>query len=595
MRILGIHCETHESAIALLENGELTFAASEERYSRRKMDTAAPVVALQRCLANRGISAKDIDVVAVSGFGPPKNWLMYALSFVRQKRFVNWQDMATCRFMRRDREVLLRGVTAVAANLAFCTGAPQFGALYLSRMAQIKRALRGFKGEYVFVPHHIGHAAGACYSSGHETALSVVMEGYDWEHTFGIDLFDAGILRPVARTPWPHSAGYFYALVTQILGFNYLRHAGKITGLAAYGDPTRLYDKVAKLIWTDGMELRTSPLIYTLLDEYISSRRMPAYFAGDSKEDLAAAFQRRLEDVCVEVVTRAVQETGRSQLVLSGGVAANVLLNRRILRISGVSGVHVHPAMSDAGQAVGAAAHVHASSEGKAGRRTTRRLNDVYLGEDYSDTQIRQALESSGVIFERVSDPEVRVASLLANKKVVARFSGRMEYGPRALGNRSVLCHAEDNSVNAWLNQRLERTEFMPFAPTILYEDRHLYLTGLDGAENAAEFMTIAVDCTDRMKRECPAVVHIDGTARPQLIRREVNPSYYRILEEYKKIAGVGVLLNTSFNMHEEPIVCSPDDAVRSFLRGHLDYLAIGNYIAQSRADAMKVAHAGPV
>ncbi len=577
MRVLGVHCETHESSIALLEDGEVTFAAAEERYSRKKMDTAAPVLAIRQCLAARGLRPSDLDVVAVSGFGPPRNWFGYASSFVRQKHFARWRDICSCRYMRQNREVQLRGVTAVLANAAFCTGLPQFAVLYLARMAQVKQELSGFRGNYVYVPHHLGHAAGACYSAGFPSALSVVIEGYDWLHTLAIDRYDGGESQSIARTPWPHSPGYFYMLATVMLGFNYLRHAGKITGLAAYGDPAAAYDKVKNLIWVEGMELRTSPLIFTLSQEYALIGKIPQYFAGFSPADLAAAFQRRLEDVCVDVVTQAVTRTGSSRVVLSGGVAANVLLNKRILAIPGVEDLHVHPAMSDAGQAFGAAAHAYCQAT--PGRPRSRKLEHVYLGEEYSDAAIAAALRDSGVCFKRIDDIEAAVARLLAQRQVVARFNGRMEYGPRALGNRSVLCHTGERDVNDWLNQRLQRTEFMPFAPSVLYEDRHEYLLDIDRAENAAEFMAIAVDCTERMKRECPAVVHLDGTARPQLVRREVNASYHRILTEFKALTGVGVLLNTSFNMHEEPIVCSPADAIRAFQCGRLDHLAIGNYL----------------
>ena len=173
------------------------------------------------------------------------------------------------------------------------------------------------------------------------------------------------------------------------------------------------------------------------------------------------------------------------------------------------------------------------------------------------------------------------VAELIHSGKVVARFDGRMEYGPRALGNRSIMYHAREPEVNQWLNHRLGRTEFMPFAPVTLYEDRENCYHNIKGAEHAAEFMTVTFDCTDQMKKDCPAAVHVDGTARPQLIRREVNQGYYDILKEYQKISGISSLINTSFNMHEEPIVCSPYDAIRAFLDGDLDYLAIGQHLVK--------------
>jgi carbamoyltransferase len=177
---------------------------------------------------------------------------------------------------------------------------------------------------------------------------------------------------------------------------------------------------------------------------------------------------------------------------------------------------------------------------------------------------------------------EPEIARLLADGRVVARFNGRMEFGPRALGNRSILYHCSDPTVNDWLNKRLERTEFMPFAPATIEDEAESSFVGLSGAEHAAEFMTIIFDCSDEFRASCPAAVHVDGTARPQIVRQATNPSFHRVLEEYRKLTGVGTVVNTSFNMHEEPIVCSPEDAVRAFLLGHLDYLAIGHYVVEN-------------
>ena len=204
----------------------------------------------------------------------------------------------------------------------------------------------------------------------------------------------------------------------------------------------------------------------------------------------------------------------------------------------------------------------------------------VYLGPDYSDAEIRQELEKEDVEATRYDDVEAEIARLLSNNAIVARFNGRMEYGPRALGNRTILYQPTDPTLTVWLNESLQRTEFMPFAPVVMAEHAERCFVGLKGAEDTARFMTITFDCTEWMAENCPAVVHIDNTARPQLVSLDDNPSMYRILENYHRITGLPVLINTSFNMHEEPIVCSPYDAIRAFKLGHLDYLAIGNWIA---------------
>jgi carbamoyltransferase len=308
-------------------------------------------------------------------------------------------------------------------------------------------------------------------------------------------------------------------------------------------------------------------------DNYLA-RALAAEFP---KIDVAAAYQTVLEEVACRYVQPYLEQTGADAVVLSGGVAANVKLNQRIHEIPGVRRIYIHPNMGDGGCGTGAALLecVHHGVQPEI-------LRDVYLGPDYSDEQLESALRAEGLAFERLDDIEPEIARLVARDKIVARFNGRMEYGPRALGNRSILYQAIDPAVNQWLNARLARTEFMPFAPATLYEDRHQCYDHVDGGEFTAQFMTITFNCTPWMLKSCPAAVHIDGTARPQLVTEATNPSFYRILSEYKKITGLPSMINTSFNMHEEPIVCSPQDAIRSFLQGHLDYLAMGSYLAKS-------------
>ena len=203
----------------------------------------------------------------------------------------------------------------------------------------------------------------------------------------------------------------------------------------------------------------------------------------------------------------------------------------------------------------------------------------VYYGPDYSDADIKRALDAAELRYERFDDAEDKIGELLANDYIVGRFNGRMEYGPRALGNRSVLYPAKEPEVNQWLNHQLGRTEFMPFAPAALMEAGPRLFKNLSGCEKAAEFMTVTFDCTDEMKRLCPAAVHVDGTARPQLVSEKTNKSFHRIIKAYEARSGIPSVINTSFNMHEEPIICSPEDAVRAFLLGNIDYLAAGSFV----------------
>jgi carbamoyltransferase len=264
----------------------------------------------------------------------------------------------------------------------------------------------------------------------------------------------------------------------------------------------------------------------------------------------------------------------------AGGVFANVKLNQRVHELENVRSLFVHPGMGDEGLALGAAFAVNAAlSKTVSLRADSLKLTDVYFGPYFSSREIEEAIVREGLNAEYLPDIERRIAELLARGHVVARFDGRMEYGSRALGNRSILYQPTDPTVNDWLNKRLKRTEFMPFAPVTLDDFADQCYENLDGARYPAKFMTITFNCTDWMKQHCPAVVHVDGTARPQLVDEETNPSYARILQEYHKLTGLPCVINTSFNMHEEPIVCTPTDAVRAFNDGGLDYLAMGNYL----------------
>ncbi|MCX6710286.1 MAG: carbamoyltransferase, partial [Candidatus Woesearchaeota archaeon] len=199
----------------------------------------------------------------------------------------------------------------------------------------------------------------------------------------------------------------------------------------------------------------------------------------------------------------------------------------------------------------------------------------------YSDAYIKNFLKAKNLKFKYYKHIEIKIAELLSEGKIVARFAGKMEYGPRALGNRSILCQATDKKINNWLNKRLKRTEFMPFAPSVLKEEANNCFKNLKGAEYSAEFMTITFYCTDLMRKKAPAVVHVDNTARPQIVSEKNNPSFYKILKQYRNISGIPAIINTSFNMHEEPIVCSPEDALSTFLKAGLDYLAIGSYLVR--------------
>jgi carbamoyltransferase len=308
--------------------------------------------------------------------------------------------------------------------------------------------------------------------------------------------------------------------------------------------------------------------------------RLPADW---TKEDLAASIQVLSEEVARDCVGHWVRRTGRRNVALAGGLFANVRINEEIHALPEVERTFVHPGMSDEGLAVGAALALQGEADRRRGRPyEPRALDHVYLGSAFGAGEIASAVRAAGLkATHHPGAIEVEVARQLSLGKVVARFDGAMEYGPRALGNRSILYQPGDPSVNDWLNELLRRTEFMPFAPASLAEHTAQLYQDPAGAEDTARFMTVTFHCTPWMAERCAGVVHVDNTARPQIVRREDNPSYHRIIEEYARRTGVPVIINTSFNIHEEPIVRTPQDAIRAFLDSALDYLAIGEVLVE--------------
>ena len=463
----------------------------------------------------------------------------------------------------------------ILREIIIATGIPTFLYRDLIPRLVLKRELQGYKGKYSYVHHHLAHLYSAYYTSGWNECLVMAVEGSGLNETMSIFKVADGKWTQLMRSRLPNSAGRFYELVTQLLGFNLYRHAGKVTGLAAFGNPEKAYNVVKDLISVEGksLNLNVSKFFKWQIGYYLR-HQLPPELSSYSKEDIAAAFQKRLEECILEIVQKVIQETGIKKLAVAGGVLANVKLNQKLHELKEIDEIHIHQAMGDDGLAVGGALREAAESGFE-----TPRLLKVYLGPDFSSDKILSVLKKHNVEYTKEKNIEKKLARILVDGKVIARFNGRMEYGPRALGNRSILYQTTDKSVNDWLNKRLKRTEFMPFAPVTLEEYREKCYKNVKGAEYPARFMTITFECTDYMKKVSPAVVHVDNTARPQIIRKEDNPSYYRIVEEYFKITKIPSLVNTSFNMHEEPIVCTPEDAVRAFLSSELDYLAMGDYL----------------
>jgi carbamoyltransferase len=446
------------------------------------------------------------------------------------------------------------------------------------------KAISRIPCEKVFVGHQEAHASSVFWGSGFEESLCLTYDGgmfndlwfgglYRCSKTDGItplDRFDALLYAKVTT---------LYAFVTALLGFVPLRHEGKITGLAAYGKPT---DRCRKLLkkWfeQDYFELETCLQYVNIYDDYAipqlfpSSKKLISFRAqieGISREELAATIQDFSEKHILQILSNARSlEWGSANICLAGGLFANVKINQKVVE-SGFDKLFVAPPMTDEGTALGAAWHVISGLD----KFKPQSLHTMFLGPAYSEVDVLATVKKENIIFNVPEKPARTIAELLAQGSIVAVFQGAAEFGPRALGNRSILAQATEVGINQSLNERLNRTEFMPFAPMTRVEDAELCYNGIEHVRHAAEFMTVTVNCTEIMKKTCPAVVHVDGTARPQLVNAEANLFMHQVLTFYKKLTNNLAIVNTSFNVHEEPIVCSPEDALRGFFESGLDYL----------------------
>jgi carbamoyltransferase len=554
MRILGISSLDKESTVTLVENGKIVAAISEERITRVKQQAWFPLRSLETIFAQYQLKSADIDRVAFAFLPVDQEWSLRRQRYWESVRFASKHfSLSSILHILNYSRIMLRSTIHTKIHLSLIKGLEYYDLL----------------DKLVYVHHHQAHAAAAYFTSGFRECLVVTMDALGSGASGGVYLAQPETgPRLIYQIPFPNSPAIFYQRLTAALGFTPDRHEGKVLGLAAFGNPNTDYPRVRKRFLAEPGQL----FFKDPMNPFFEYRMKKKY----TREDLAAVYQRILEEIVCDFISYYLKKYKQTRVALAGGLFANVKANQRIAELREVEEIFIHPGMGDVGVGTGAALQVAFDHD----RIRSYYLKDVYLGPEYTDGEIKEALDKYGLKYERVDEIERPIAQLLANGKIVGRFHGRMEYGPRALGSRSILVQATDANINDSLNKKLKRTEFMPFAPVILMEDaskcfKGIYKKGL----HAATFMTTTFDCSDFMRGAMPAAVHVDGTARPQLITEEINASYYKIVKEYKKLTGIPGIINTSFNMHEEPIVSSPDDAIRSFLEGSLDYLAIGNFL----------------
>jgi carbamoyltransferase len=553
---LGInYSEMHDSAACIARDGHILFAVAEERLSRLKHDARFPSLSIEACLAAAGVRADQLDFVCF-GWPPAIEAMKHDLKCMATGALpLTYIDL----------------VSTVRRNLNHTrkqNGKKQFLARFPT------------KAQFRFVEHHLAHAISAYSFSGFDDAAVLVLDGRGaWEASslwHGRD----GRLEHVWTIPWPNSLGLFYAQFTQYLGFQPYSDEWKVMGLAPYGEPgINLRD----FIIPDDNPYKVSTRL--LLDDKpaplagITARLGPQREAEseiDPKhKNLAFAVQDACEEAMMTLARAAVAKTGSRNICLAGGVALNSKANGKILSSGIVDRIFVQPAAGDDGVCLGAALAPYLDNGGKL---PMHKMRHAYLGAENSDEEIEKALTTYKLRATRVGDPAAAAAEMLANGKILGWVQGRMEFGPRALGARSILADPRDPEMNAKVNNAVKFREWWrPFAPSMLAEVAGEYI------ESATDspFMILTAQVKPEKRSVIPSVTHVDGSARPQTVERDVNPLYWRLIREFGNRTGVPVVMNTSFNLRGEPIVSTPTDAVRTFFSSGMDALVIGSFVVE--------------
>jgi len=580
MTIIGITL-THDGTISVIKNGEHIFSLAEERINRIKFSLGFPFGGLRYIIENDIIKPHEVSAVAIASDIFIKDWARtFAFLLTEDKKYYDIQnDKPPQDFYINDSE------WEKISSDEECRR-------YVEKKIRNILDAEGVSAPIFYFDHHLCHAAGAYVSGGRSEALAITLDGEGDLKSGTVNICRNGTIKTIGSVPDKWSIGWLYSEVTRRCGFKTNRHEGKITGLAAYGDPRSGWKLLRnEVILRNGLIYFPRSSWLRMSWEHIKTKLWITPYAVThwrsiindlshlENKDLAAATQYTLEKRVSEFVDYWTKKTDISHVVASGGVFANVKLNQSIAELDSVDSFFVFPNMGDGGNAYGAAILAHKKLTNEALK--PKKINNMYLGPKYSNSEIESLLKKHPEFSYRKSEDVVKeTALLIADKKIIGWFQGSMEYGPRALGNRSILAHPTDPTINAWLNKRMKRTEFMPFAPSCLYEEADdIFDIGKSMMKFPAEFMTITFQMKDAWIKKAPAVAHVDGTARPQLVRKDVNRRYHELISEYKRITGLPILINTSFNVHEEPIVMSPEDALASLKTGVIDVLIMEDYV----------------
>lgn len=578
MYILGINSVFHDSSAVILKDGKLLAAAEEERFTHIKHGKRPipfstyqiPFYAIDYCLKTAKIDLKDIDHIAYS-FNP---YLLIEETKAKAPTIEIPLNMNGFHRNGHDPWETLFLSSIINAPGQLVDGWPHH---LQQRFVDSKIS----DWQWHFVDHHIAHAASAYYPSPFKSAAVLTLDGRGERATTTYSVGRGNELNRISQVDMPHSLGLLYERITTHLGFLHSSDEYKVMALASYGKPTfvKEFREIIQLTGNGN---------YVINDENLEERFGPARLRNapfvDHHFNIAHSLQKVLEESVIELTDWLHKETGEESLCMAGGVALNCVMNSRIKQHGTFKNIWVQPAAGDSGTALGAAIWVDIEQR-KPGERDTKidfQMTHAYWGPSYSDDEIETFLKKVKINYREMQDPATETAELLADNKIIGWFQGPMEFGPRALGSRSILASPIDPSMQARLNDIKDREDFRPVAPVVIEEDAADWFDKAD----YSPFMLFVYDVKPEKADTIPAVKHVDGTARIQTINHNQHPAYYNLLKKFKEKTGVPVLVNTSFNTLGKPIVCTPRDAIECFWSSPFDALVIGKYLIEKNGNA---------
>lgn len=562
MKILGISLG-HDSGASLVEDGLLKFAINEERLSRKKLHVGYPHLSINKILSDTNLKIADLDIITIDGKKiDPQN-------FGEEFKFKNIQKIILG-ILKLDKFFLGTELGVFFVRFIF-----NFKNQFEKYKIRRKFKKNGFKGKFVSIEHHYAHAASAYYTQEKDCGLSITIDGGGEGYCSHVYSAKNNKLNLIHKITSYHSLAFFYAYITKLLGFTPLRHEGKILGLSAAGNPNEVEKILRDYIRFNKDNLKFENTSGYYLKVY---KKLKKNLKNFSREDIAAGIQIHSENLTLEYIKSIINKFSPSKkinLFLAGGIFANIKINQKIAELDEVKSCFVFPNMGDGGLSAGGALGVYfeENSDG------IKKKHDMYLGSGNKQVLKKNLTNSKFSLIE----PENKykfIANKLNENKIIAIFKDKMEYGPRALGNRSIICSPKNIKINEILNLKLKRSDFMPFAPCVLSEDFNTYFESKLKVEDF-NYMTFTCKTKNICSEKTPAIVHIDGTARPQTVFKDKNEFLFEILKAFKNETGIGMLINTSFNVHEEPIVESYEDAIKASYESDLDYLILDNAILE--------------